>query len=104
MLPVFIVFYGLDWLATGGPNLRALAEALGKEDAPVAYGWVAVCHQVGAGIMALLAGVIRTDAGSYTFALMLAAWLCVVAAVASLGLGWRGTPAPRILRDREQFA
>ena len=39
-LPAFMVFYGLDWLATGAPNIRALAEALGKEDIPIAFGWM----------------------------------------------------------------
>ena len=45
ILPAFIVFYGLDWLATGAPNVRALSEALGKEDTPIAFGWISVAHQ-----------------------------------------------------------
>jgi hypothetical protein len=98
VLPVFVVFYGLDWLATGSPNLRALAEALGKEDAPIAYGWIGVFHQVGAGIMAFLAGVMRTELGSYTPSFTLAGTLCLIAALAALGIGWRRTPLARAPR------
>lgn len=96
VLPVFVVFYGLDWLATGGPNLRALAEALGKEDAPVAFGWIGVFHQVGAGMTAFLAGAIRTELGTYGPAFAITGALCMIAALASLGIGWRGTPTRRL--------
>ncbi len=87
ILPVFMVFYGLDWLATGGPNMRALAEALGKEDVPIAFGWIGVTHQLGAGVSALLAGIIRTNTGSYSATYDLFGGLCILAAIASLAIG-----------------
>ncbi|HXF35123.1 MAG TPA: MFS transporter [Candidatus Acidoferrales bacterium] len=89
VLPAFMIFYGLDWLATVAPNVRALTEALGKDDAPIAFGWISVMHQVGAGTIALVAGVVRTDLGSYNDAFSLSAGLCFVAALAALGIGLR---------------
>lgn len=87
VLPFFMVFYGLDWLTTGAPNLRALSEALGRDDAPIAFGWIGVIHAVGSGAIALGAGLIRTEAGSYTGAFLASATLCFVACIASLGIG-----------------
>lgn len=87
VLPAFIGFYGLDWLATGPPNMRALTEALGKEDTPIAFGWVGVSHQLGAGLSAFIAGMIRTQSGSYDPTFILYGALCIIAALASLGIG-----------------
>ena len=87
ILPAFMVFYGLDWLATGAPNIRALTEALGKEDVPIAFGWVCVSHQMGAGVSALVTGIIRTDTGSYVSTYDLFGAICVIGAIASLGIG-----------------
>ena len=86
LLPLFMVFYGLDWLATVGPNLRVLTEALGRADAPVAFGWCGVVHQMGAGTIALLAGVIRTGTLSYNAAFASAGALCFLAAFTVLWL------------------
>jgi predicted MFS family arabinose efflux permease len=87
ILPAFMVFYGLDWLATGAPNVRALTEALGKEDTPIAFGWIGVAHQLGAGSSALITGIIRTNTGSYVSTFDLYGAICIVAAIASLGIG-----------------
>lgn len=95
VLPYFMVFYGIDWLTTGAPNVRALIEALGREDAPIAYGWIAVAHALGAGTIALLAGVMRTGTGSYFSALVFSGTLCVVATMLSLGIGSAARRRPR---------
>lgn len=87
ILPAFMVFYGLDWLATGAPNVRALTEALGKEDVPIAFGWIGVSHQIGAGASALLTGIIRTNTGSYLSTFDLFGTICIIGAIASLGIG-----------------
>jgi predicted MFS family arabinose efflux permease len=87
ILPAFMVFYGLDWLATGAPNIRALSEALGKEDVPIAFGWVCVAHQLGGGLSTYLTGVIRTVSGSYDSTFQLFGAICIVGAIASLGIG-----------------
>lgn len=86
-LPAFMIFYGLDWLATVPPNVRALTETLGKTDAPIAFGWISVMHQIGAGMIALIAGVIRTDLGSYNEAFAFSATLCLIAALTALCIG-----------------
>ena len=99
IVPYFMVFYGLDWLTTGAPNLRALSEALGREDAPIAYGWVGVAHACGAGMVALVAGVIRTGTGSYTGAFVFSAVLCIAASVLATRIGTR----PRQARPAEPF-
>ena len=87
ILPAFVVFYGLDWLATGAPNVRALTEALGKEDTPIAFGWIGMAHQIGAGASTMVAGIIRTNSGSYSPSFDLYGALCIVAAIAALGIG-----------------
>jgi sugar phosphate permease len=87
LLPAFIAFYGLDWLATGAPNMRALSEALGKEDVPIAFGWIGVAHQLGAGLSALVAGNIRTLSGSYVSTYDIFGIVCLIAAFASLAIG-----------------
>lgn len=87
VLPGFMIFYGLDWLATVAPNVRALTETLGKGDAPIALGWIAVLHQLGAGMIALVSGVIRTDLGTYNEAFVLSGSLCMIASVVALGIG-----------------
>lgn len=94
LLPLFMIFYGLDWLATVGPNLRSLTEALGRADAPIAFGWCGVVHQMGAGTIAYLAGAIRTGTQSYAQAFTFAGALCFVAALASLWIGSRRPAKP----------
>jgi sugar phosphate permease len=100
MLPAFMVFYGLDWLATGGPNMRALSEALGKEDVPIAFGWIGVTHQLGAGLSTFIAGNIRTIQGTYVSTYDLFGAICIVAAVASLAIGTGRRTQPSITTGR----
>jgi len=92
LLPIFMMFYGLDWLATVGPNLRVLTEAMGRADAPIAFGWCGVIHQMGAGTIALLAGMIRTGTQSYNAAFAVSGLLCFLAAFTVLWLS-RQQPA-----------
>jgi sugar phosphate permease len=94
LLPLFMIFYGLDWLATVGPNLRVLTESLGRVDAPVAFGWCGVAHQMGAGTIAFLAGAIRTDTQSYNAAFAFSGTICFLAAFTVLWIGRRPAPKP----------
>ena len=100
VLPAFMVFYGLDWLATGAPNIRALSEALGKEDVPIAFGWIGATHQLGAGLSTYVSGFIRTSTGSYASTFDLFGALCIVGALASLAIGTRSR-GTRIRAGRE---
>jgi len=86
-LPVFAVFYGLDWIATVPPTVRLTTEAVGVRDAPIAFGWIVASHQIGAGVGALGAGVIRSTLTSYTPAWVTAGAICLVAALVVLRIG-----------------
>jgi MFS family permease len=85
---VFILFYGLDWVATVPPTV-ALCRRYFPDSAPVVFGWVFAAHQVGAAVAAAGAGWIRDLDGSYTPAFYAAAGLCAVAAVLCAVVGSR---------------
>ncbi|GAC1327493.1 MAG: MFS transporter [Mycobacteriales bacterium] len=92
---VFIVFYGLDWVATVPPTMALCRQAFGPAQGSVVFGWVFASHQVGAAIAAGLAGLVRTSLGTYTLAWLVAGGLCFVAAVMSLRIGRpAASPAP----------
>jgi predicted MFS family arabinose efflux permease len=80
---VFIVFYGLDWVATVPPTV-ALCRRLFGADAPVVFGWVFASHQVGAAFAVVAAGLVRDGLGDYALAWYVAGGLALVAAVLSL--------------------
>jgi predicted MFS family arabinose efflux permease len=61
----FAVFYGLDWIATVPPTVRLTANAFGRENTGVVYGWIGAAHQLGASLAALVAGTLRTVMGDY---------------------------------------
>jgi MFS family permease len=86
----FIVFYGLDWVATIPPTLALCREIFGAR-APVVFGWVFASHQVGAAAMALAAGVVRDSSGTYDLAWQVGGALCLVAGLLSLAV--RRAPA-----------
>jgi sugar phosphate permease len=90
-LPIFAVFYGLDWVATVPPTLRLTANAFGRLRAPMMFGWIFCGHQFGASAAAYLAGVIRTSTSSYDAAFVLSGVLCVIAAVMVLFIGRTST-------------
>ena len=77
---LFVVVYGLDWVATVPPTAALCREVFGKD------GWVFASHQIGASLAALGAGVLRDVTGDYSWAWFGAAGLCVVAAVVSIGI------------------
>src|SRR3954464_10796045 len=85
---VFIIFYGLDWVATVPPTVALCREWFG-EDAPIVFGWVFASHQVGAALAATGAGAIRDAQGSYNLAWYLAGGLCAAAALMSASIGRR---------------
>jgi MFS family permease len=82
-LLVFIVFYGLDWVATVPPTIALCRKHFGADGA-VVFGWVFASHQLGAAVAATGAGLIRDATGDYTTAFVLAGTLCFFAAVMSV--------------------
>ncbi|MFC0625826.1 MFS transporter [Kribbella deserti] len=79
---VFIIFYGLDWVATVPPTVALCRQWFGM-DAPIVFGWVFASHQIGAAVAATGAGAIRDALGTYDLAWYLAGGLCMVAALMS---------------------
>ncbi len=88
---VFILFYGLDWVATVPPTVALCRQHFGIERSGVVFGWVFAAHMVGAGVAASFAGWIRTVQGDYFTAWLTAGALCVVAAGACLLIPKRGS-------------
>lgn len=80
-LPIFALFYGLDWVATVPPTVRLAADVFGAQRAPIVFGWIVTGHQLGAAAAALIAGMMRNSLGSYTVATIIAGVLCIAAAV-----------------------
>jgi predicted MFS family arabinose efflux permease len=81
----FIIFYGLDWVATVPPTMALCRSAFGAS-APIVFGWVFASHQLGAAFAALVAGLVRDALGSYDAAWFGGAVLCGLAVVASLAI------------------
>jgi sugar phosphate permease len=91
-LPVFAVFYGLDWIATVPPTVRLTTNVFGRESAAIMFGWVVAAHQLGAATAALGAGALRTALGGYVEAFTISGALCFVAAVMVLGINRKASP------------
>jgi predicted MFS family arabinose efflux permease len=82
---LFIVVYGLDWVATVPPTV-VLCRRIFGDRGTIVFGWVFASHQLGAAAAALAAGAIRDSFGSYTYAWFGGAALCLIAAVLSIAL------------------
>ncbi|MEU4739676.1 MFS transporter [Actinosynnema sp. NPDC023658] len=80
---VFIIFYGLDWVATVPPTVALCRQVFGLS-APVVFGWVFASHQVGAAVAATAAGLTRDHFGNYTPAWYVAGVLSIGAAYLSM--------------------
>jgi MFS family permease len=89
---VFVIFYGLDWVATVPPTIALAREVFGPVHGTVVFGWIFASHQLGAAVAATVAGIIRTELGTYTLAWWGAAVLCLFAAAMSMSI--RGRDAP----------
>ena len=94
-LSIFAMFYGLDWIATVPPTLKLTNQVFGEREAPIVYGWIAAGHQMGAASATLMAGVLRTELGSYLEAFVIAGSTAVLAALAALLIGRGRTPTPQ---------
>jgi predicted MFS family arabinose efflux permease len=92
-LPLFALFYGLDWIATVPPTVRLATDVYGRDSAPIVFGWVVAGHQLGAAFAALGGGMLRSSLGTYTVATMISGGLCLVASVLVLRIN---RPARRV--------
>lgn len=89
-LSAFAVFYGLDWIATVPPTVRLTAEAFGRDQVGVMFGWIFASHQVGAALAATFAGTVRTYLGDYMPAFILSGLICLLASGLVLRINRRG--------------
>jgi predicted MFS family arabinose efflux permease len=79
---VFVIFYGLDWVATVPPTIALCRTVLGPQYGAVIYGWVFTGHQIGASVAALGAAVLRVKLGDYALSFYLGGIMSLLAAAA----------------------
>ena len=84
---VFVIFYGLDWVATVPPTIVLCRTVLGPNRGTVVYGWVFAAHQIGGGIAAYGAALARVKFGDYSLAFYAAGILCVITSYFVLKIG-----------------
>ena len=77
---VFVIFYGLDWVATVPPTVMLCRQILEPERATVVYGWVFAAHQIGGSAAAFGAAVFHTKFGDYAYAFYLSGFMCIITA------------------------
>ena len=77
---VFVMFYGLDWVATVPPTIMLCRAVLGPQRASVVYGWVFVGHQVGGAVAAFGAAILRVKLGDYAAAFYISGLMCIITA------------------------
>jgi MFS family permease len=75
---VFVIFYGLDWIATVPPTVMLCRQVLGPEKGAIIYGWVFAAHQIGGSIAAFGAAVLRIKFGDYAAAFYITGVLCLI--------------------------
>ncbi|MFD7550731.1 MFS transporter [Streptomyces sp. NPDC059816] len=97
----FIIFYGLDWVATVPPTIALCREHYGQDSA-IVFGWVLASHQLGAALVAFFGGVARDVFGSYDVVWYASGALCAMATLMVLVIrrvspasGPAGVPAAR---------
>jgi len=95
----FMVFYGLDWVATVPPTVALCGELFGEAKAGIVYGWVFASHQLGAAVAAYAAGALRESTGSYELAFHVGGALSIAAAGAVMLIRSRRGSAPVEGRD-----
>lgn len=82
----FSVLFGLDYIATVPPTVALVADAFGRQNVGIVYGWVYAAHQLGAAVSAFVAGIVREHVGDYSAAFVAAGWIAIVAGFAALAI------------------
>jgi len=77
---VFVIFYGLDWVATVPPTIMLCRAVLGPQRASVVYGWVFAAHQIGGAAAAFGAAILRVQLGDYAVAFYISGLMCIITA------------------------
>jgi MFS family permease len=87
VLLLFIVFYGLDWVATVPPTIALCTRIFGPAQAAIVFGWVFAAHQFGSAFAAFTAGALRTWLGDYQVTFITAGLLCLIASGLVIRIG-----------------
>jgi sugar phosphate permease len=91
----FSVLFGLDYIATVPPTVALCADAFGRHNVGIVYGWIFASHQLGAAIAAWVAGVVRENVGDYAAAFVAAGWIAIIAGFAALAIHRPASRLPR---------
>lgn len=97
-LGIFIVFYGLDWVATVPPTVKLTTDLFGKQQAGVLFGWIMAAHQLGAAVAAYGGGVVYSILNSYFFMFIAAGVFCLLASLMVMRIG-KAAPASLATRN-----
>jgi MFS family permease len=89
-LMFFIVFYGLDWVATVPPTVAITADVFGRRNMAIVYGWIFASHQLGSAFAAGAGGALRVWLGDYQVTFITAGLLCLIAAGLVIRISSRG--------------
>jgi predicted MFS family arabinose efflux permease len=92
---VFVIFYGLDWVATVPPTIMLCRQVLGPTRATVVYGWVFAAHQIGGSVAAFGAAVMRVQFGDYALAFYISGLMCLITAYFVLQIA-KGVPTEEL--------
>jgi MFS family permease len=95
-LSFFVIFYGLDWIATIPPTVNLTAQTFDREKAGLVFGWIYASHQIGSAAAALAGGLTRTAYATYLPAFIVAGAACLIAAVMTMMIVRPGTDTRRV--------
>lgn len=98
---LFVVFYGLDWVATVPPTVRLTADIFGKAQAGRVFAWIFVAHQLGAATVSYAAGQLYDWFGDYRAAFYTSGLICLVAASMAIRIGRPTRPSALPTRTPE---
>jgi predicted MFS family arabinose efflux permease len=82
----FAILFGLDYIATVPPTVALAADAFGRRNVGIVYGWVFAAHMIGAAAAAFIAGLTRDIVGDYAIAIIVAGWMAVAAGIVALSI------------------
>jgi MFS family permease len=85
-LILFIVFYGLDWVATVPPTVRLASDVFGQQSS-IVFGWIWAAHQLGAATAAFGGGILHSVFGNYDHTFIMAGVFCFVASGLVINIG-----------------
>lgn len=86
-LAIFIIFYGLDWVATVPPTVKLTTTIFGQQRAGVLFGWILAAHQLGAAVAAYGGGLVYSILNSYFFMFIAAGIFCLLASLMVMRIG-----------------